>query len=171
MIIRFILLLTLTLHAVPATAEPPVRAEEEPEAEQSDIYYNAMIKSIDLDKNRWKPFSRSLEAGPWFYDAQGVVHNGAMAKTSVTVFPHPLKTAIYSSVYEHHRKIRKIVFETEINCSAQTYRQPLIIAYGYYNEELIKHANPARGFSTIQKGTTTDTLQGLICNKRPGKKR
>ncbi len=152
-------------------AESPVAAEQEPESEQSDLYYSAMIRSIDLDRNRWKPFSRSLEAGPWFYDAQGVAHTGSRASTSVTVFPHPQKTALYNSVYENHAKIRKIVFETEINCSAHTYRQPMITAYGYYNEVLISHSNPGKSFSVIKKGTTTDTLQNLICTGGSVKKR
>jgi len=169
--IRHILLLFLTFYALPAMAEPPVAAEQEPESEQSDLYYSAMLRSIDLDRNRWKPFSRSLEAGPWFYDAQGVTHNGNRTSTSVTVFPHPKKTAIYSQVYENHGKIRKIVFATEINCAAHTYRQPLITAYGYYNEELIRHSNPDGSFSAIKKGTTTDTLQSLLCTNRTKKRR
>jgi hypothetical protein len=171
MIIRLIVLLVVTFRVSLSLAESPVSADEEPESPQSDIYYNAMIKSIDLDRNRWKPFSRSLEAGPWFYDSTGLIRTGSKVIASVTVFPHPMKTAIYSAVYGNHIKIRKIVFETEINCATHTYRQPLITAYDYYNEILVRHSNPGKEFSAIKKGTTTDTLQSLICVTGARKKR
>lgn len=158
-----IILFFIALAARAVADETPVTAEEDPESDQSDMYYSAMIRSIDLDKNRWKPLSRTMATGPWFYDSQGLVRTGSTVKTTVTVFPHPLKTELYQSVLSNHTKIRKIVFETEINCSKHLYRQPEISVYGYYNELLTWHANKNRKFSPIKQGTTTDTLQGLVC--------
>jgi hypothetical protein len=151
-------------------AENTLATEEEPDSDQSDIYYNAMIRSIDLDKTRWKAFSRSMESGPWFYDTQSLKRNGNKATVLVTVFPHPQKTAIYSSVYSDHSNIKKIVFETEINCNAHTYRQPQIRVYGYYKELLANYStNKKRNYSPIKTGTTTDTLRSMVCG--PGKKK
>ena len=168
MLSRLILIAALALPTSLAFAEDPLPAEED--SEQTDIYYNAMIRSIDLDKTRWKPFSRSMESGPWFYDTQSLKRNGKQVTAVVTVFPHPQKTAMYSPVYGDHSKIRKIIFETEINCTAHTYRQPQIRVYGYYKELLAEHSNNHNnGFSSIRPGTTTDTLQNLVCG--PGKKK
>jgi hypothetical protein len=161
--------LIVALSATLALAEEPVSPDEEPESDQSDIYYNAMIRSIDLDKNRWKPFSRSMGSGPWFYDTQSIKRNGRKVSVMVTVFPHPQKTAAYSGVYSDHPNIRKIIFETEINCAARSYRQPLIRVYGYYKELLTEHIHTDRNFSSIRQGTTTDTLRSLIC--APAKKK
>jgi len=172
MLIRFALLILLVLSAPPVFADDPVSAEAAPESDsdQSDIYYDAMIRSIDLDKKRWKTFSRSMESGPWFYDTQSLKRNGQKVTVMVTVFPHPQKTAIYSPVYSDHTKIRKIVFETEINCIKNTYRQPRIQIYGYYKELLAEHSHKnSSSYSPIKKGTTTDSLQDLICG--PGKKK
>jgi hypothetical protein len=172
MFFRFILLTLLALPATFVFADDPVRAEsdQDSESDQSDIYYNAMIRSIDLDKTHWKAFSRSMESGPWFYDTRSLKRNGQKVTATVMVFPHPQKTAIYSSVYSDHSKIRKIVFEMEINCAAHTYRQPQIRTYGYYKELLAEHSNRSGlSFSSIRKGTTTDTLHGLICT--PAKKK
>jgi hypothetical protein len=152
-------------------ADAPLQAEEDPDSAQTDMYYSAMIRSIDLDKGRWKTFSRSMEGGPWFYDAQGLVRKGSIVTTGVTVFPHPLKTASYHQVFNDHTKIRKIVFTTEIDCAKHTYRQPQISVYGYYDELLAQHSNTTRQFSAITQGTTTDTLQGLVCGKGKNKKR
>lgn len=162
MLVHLLLLLTLTLPATLALAEAPVSANEEPDSDQSDIYYNAMLRSIDLDKTRWKAFGRSMESGPWFYDTQSIKRHGTTVTAMVTVFPHPQKTAIYSAVYSDHTKIRKIVFETEINCTAHSYRQPQIRVYGYFQELLAEHSN-TNSFSAIKPGTTTDTLRNLVC--------
>jgi len=171
MLFRLLLILILTLATTTALADDPVSADEDPASDQTDVYYNAMIRSIDLDKTRWKPFSRSLESGPWFYDTQSTIRNGQKVTVMVTVFPHPQKTDIYSPVYSDHTKIRKIVFETDINCTAHTYRQPRIQVYGYYKELLAEHSNTSTRFSAIKKGTTTDTLQGLVCGTGHKKKR
>lgn len=168
----FCLMLTvlLALPVTPAFAEAPLSAEEEPDAEQSDIYYNAMIRSIELDKSRWKSFSRSMESGPWFYDTQALHRHGTTVTTMVAVFPHPQKTEIYSRAYGDHTKIRKIIFETEINCTTATYRQPLIRVYGYYAELLAEYSNK-NTFLSIKSGTTTDTLRSLVCGPDKKKKR
>jgi hypothetical protein len=152
-----------------AQAEEPVPADEMPESEQSDIYYNAMLRSIDLDKTRWKAFSRSMESGPWFYDAGGIKRHGTWVTTMVTVFPHPQKTALYSTVFSDHTKIRKIVFETEIDCARASYRQPSIRVYGYYQELLAEYAR-TKALSPIKPGTTTDTLRNLLCGPSRTKK-
>lgn len=164
---RILLIIMLTLSATQVFAEDAIPAPEDQETDQSDIYYNAMLRSIDLDKMRWKPFSRSMESGPWFYDTQSLKRHGKKISVMVTVFPHPQKTAMYRPVYREHSKIKKIVFETEINCAAHTYRQPQIQVYGYYKELLAEHTMTNNVFSSIKQGTTTDTLQGLICG--PGK--
>jgi hypothetical protein len=137
------------------------------------MYYDAMLRSIELDRNRWKSFSRSMESGPWFYDTQGLKRNGSKVTVPVTVYPHPNRTEIYSSVYRDHTKIRKIVFVTEINCSRQTYRQPQILVYGYYRDLLAEHSPAASSqvFSPIRPGTTTDTLRTLVCNPDRKKRR
>jgi len=169
MFFRISMTILVALSATLVFAEEPLSSGEEPESDQSDIYYNAMIRSIDLDKSRWKPFSRSLESGPWFYDTQSLKRNGKKVSAMVTVFPHPQKTAAYGTLYGDHPNIRKIVFETEINCAAGSYRQPLIRVYGYYRELLTEHIHPDRNFSPIRLGTTTDTLRSLIC--APGKRK
>jgi len=171
MLFRLLLILILTLAATTALADDTVSADEDPASEQTDVYYNAMIRSIDLDKTRWKPFSRSMESGPWFYDTQSIRRNGQKVAVMVTVFPHPQKTEMYSSVYSDHTKIRKIVFETDINCTSHTYRQPRIHVYGYNKDLLAEHSNNSSRFSAIKKGTTTDTLQGLVCGTGHKKKR
>jgi hypothetical protein len=166
-----VLIFLLALSAGIARAEDrdPIDAGTEPD--QYDMYYDAMLRSIELDKSRWKSFSRSMESGPWFYDTQGLKRTGTNVSTLVTVFPHPNKTGLYSQVYSEHTKIRKIVFLTEINCSKQTYRQPEINVYGYYRELLAEHSSVVnkRKFSPIQPGTTTDTLRTLVCG--PDKKK
>src|SRR5512133_3369229 len=164
MLFRLIVLLILTFPAAFVCAEDSVPAEELPASDQSDMYYNAMIRSIDLDKTRWKPFSRSMESGPWFYDTRSLKRSGKKVTTLVTVFPHPQKTAIYSPVFSDHAKIRKIVFETEITCNTHTYRQPLIQVYGYANELLAEYSNTGnKAAPSIKPGTTTDTLRSLLC--------
>lgn len=172
MFFRFLLIALLALPAHFAMAEEPTTADEEMDSNQSDIYYNAMIHSIDLDRSRWKTFSRSMESGPWFYDTQSLKRNGSKVTALVTVFPHPQKTAIYSPVYSDHTKIRKIVFETEINCKTQTYWQPQIRVYGYYKELLAEHENSNKNhvYSSIRQGTTTDTLRNLVCSPVKKKK-
>jgi len=174
-LVRFILVLFLlaALSAAPARAEETGAIEAEPDADQYDMYYDAMLRSIDLDKSRWKSFSRSMESGPWFYDTQSLKRDGKRLTVLVTVFPHPNKTELYSTVYHEHTKIRKIVFTTEIDCAKRTYRQPLISVYGYYRELLAEHSSVGKkqDFSVISPGTTTDTLRILICGserkKRP----
>ncbi len=163
-----LLIISFTFTASFALAEEPVSAEDYPVSDQSDIFYDAMIRSIDLDKSRWKSFSRSMESGPWFYDTQSLKRDGKKVTALVTVFPHPQKTAIYGSVYSDHTKIRKIVFETEINCSNNKYRQPKILIYGYYKDLLAEYSNKS-AFSSIRQGTTTDTLRIQLCG--PGKKK
>jgi len=161
----------LVLSFLPALSAGPARAEEtgliqaEPDSDQYDMYYDAMLRSIELDKNRWKSFSRSMESGPWFYDTQSLKRDGNKLTVQVTVFPHPNKTELYSPVYHDHTKIRKIVFTTEINCSRHTYLQPQISVYGYNRELLAEHSSfgKEQDFSAIKPGTTTDTLRSLVC--------
>jgi len=169
----------LVLVLLPALAGSPARAGEseltqaEQDSDQYDMYYDAMLRSIELDKNRWKSFSRSMESGPWFYDTQSLKRDGNRLTVLVTVFPHPNKTELYSPVYHEHTKIRKIVFTTEIDCSKQTYRQPLISVYGYYRELLAEHSSVGKkqDFSAITPGTTTDTLRILVCGSDRKKRR
>jgi len=160
------LILLLALSAGPACTEEtgPIHAEQD--TDQSDIYYDAMLRSIDLDKSRWKSFSRSMEGGPWFYDTQALKRDGSKVTVPVTVFPHPDRTELYRSVYPEHTRIRKIVFVTEIDCSKRTYRQPQIRVYGYYKELLAEHSAEGnrQSLSPIKPGTTTDTLRGLVCS-------
>jgi hypothetical protein len=160
-----VLSLLLSVYAGPARADETEPVQAEPDAEQYDMYYDAMLRSIELDKNRWKSFSRSMESGPWFYDTHSLKRAGKVVTVMVTVFPHPDKTSLYSTVYAEHTKIRKIVFVTEINCSKSSYRQPRISVYGYYNELLAEHSSDGtgQGFSAVKPGTTTDTLRSLIC--------
>jgi len=155
----------LALSAGPAHAEETGLIQAEPDSDQYDMYYDAMLRSIELDKSRWKSFSRSMESGPWFYDTQSLKRSGNSLTVLVTVFPHPNRTELYSPVYHDHTKIRKIVFSTEINCSSHTYRQPQISVYGYYRELLAEHSSidKKQGFSAIRPGTTTDTLRSLVC--------
>ncbi len=165
MLFCLVLILMLYVAADPVRGEEPVPIRAEPDAEQSDIYYNAMLRSIELDKGRWKAFGRSMENGLWFYDAQGLKRSGTKVTALVTVFPHPNRTELYRSVYGDHEKIRKIVFVTEINCSRHSYRQPEIRVYGYYRELLAEHLRQGNSltFSPIRPGTTTDTLRTLVC--------
>jgi len=167
----FVLIMLLVLSASPARAEDRDPIVDGTESEQYDMYYDAMLRSIELDKSRWKSFSRSMESGPWFYDTQSLKRTGTKVTTLVTVFPHPNKTELYSQVYPEHTKIRKIVFVTEINCSKHTYRQPEISVYGYYRDLLAEHSSVGknRKFSPIKPGTTTDTLRTLVCG--PDKKK
>jgi hypothetical protein len=171
MLFRLILTFILTLSASLVLADDPVSAPEDPDSDQMDMYYNAMIRSIDLDTTRWKTFSRSMEGGPWFYDTLSLKRVGNTVTAMVTVFPHPQKTALYSPVFSDHTKIRKIIFETEINCKTAAYRQPQIRVYGYYRELLAEHSNTTNGFSSIRQGTTTDTLRSLVCGAGIKKKR
>ena len=165
------LILLLVLHVGPILAEEPESTLTEADSDQPDIYYDAMIRSIELDTNRWKSFSRSMESGPWFYDAQGLKRDSGKVTALVTVYPHPNRTEIYSSVYPEHTKIRKIEFATEIDCSKRTYRQPQIRVHGYFNELLAEHSSEGTQmtFSPIKPGTTTDTLRSLVCS--PDKKK
>jgi hypothetical protein len=175
---RFVLVHScLVLSFLQALSAGPARAEEtgiipaEPDSDQYDMYYDAMLRSIELDKSRWKSFSRSMESGPWFYDTQSLKRDGSKLTVLVTVFPHPTKTELYSAVYHDHTKIRKIVFVTELDCSKHTYRQPQISVYGYYRELLAEHSSTGKkqDFSAIKPGTTTDTLRSLVCGS--GKKK
>ena len=161
----------LALSAGPAHAEETGLIQAEPDSDQYDMYYDAMLRSIELDKSRWKSFSRSMESGPWFYDTQSLKRNGNKITALVTVFPHPNKTELYSPVYHDHTKIRKIIFVTEINCSKHTYRQPQIGVYGYFKELLVEYSanGENQSFSPIKPGTTTDTLRTLVCG--PDKKK
>jgi hypothetical protein len=165
------LILLLVLHVGQTHAEEPESTLSEADSGQSDIYYDAMIRSIELDTNRWKSFSRSMESGPWFYDAQGLKRDSGKVTALVTVYPHPNRTEIYSSVYTEHTKIRKIEFSTEIDCSKRTYRQPQIRVHGYFNELLAERSSEGTQmtFSPIKPGTTTDTLRNLVCS--PDKKK
>jgi hypothetical protein len=161
-----------------ALSDGPARAEEtgivtaEPDTDQYDMYYDAMLRSIELDKSRWKSFSRSMESGPWFYDTQSLKRKGSKLTVLVTVFPHPNKTELYNPVYRDHTKIRKIVFTTEINCSKHAYRQPQISVYGYYGDLLAEHSSTGKkqDFSAIKPGTTTDTLRSLVCGSEKKKR-
>jgi hypothetical protein len=166
-----VLAFLLTLSTCPVCAEETDPIRIEPDSDQSDIYYEAMIRSIELDTNRWKSFSRSMESGPWFYDTQGLKRDNGKVTALVTVYPHPNRTELYSSVYPEHTRIRKIVFVTEIDCSRRTYRQPQISVHGYYKELLAEHSfdGKTQSFSPIKPGTTTDTLRSLVCT--PDKKR
>lgn len=166
-----VLILMLTLSAGPVQAEGTAPVDDVLESEQYDMYYDAMLRSIELDKSRWKTFSRSMESGPWFYDTQSLKRAGNKVTVLVTVFPHPNKTELYRSVYPEHTKIRKIVFVTEIHCSKHSYRQPQISVHGYFKELLVEHVSNAKNqsFSPIRPGTTTDTLRTLVCG--PGKKK
>jgi hypothetical protein len=165
------LILILTLSAAPTRATETEPSHADPDTDQSDIYYDAMLRSIELDTNRWKSFSRSMESGPWYYDTQSLKRNGKKVTALVTVFPHPNRTDIYRSVYGEHTKIRKIEFVTEINCAKQTYRQPQIRVYGYFRELLAEHSfnGKEQNYSPIKLGTTTDTLRILVCG--PDKKK
>jgi hypothetical protein len=167
------LAILLALSTGLARAEEPDPIQAEPDSDQSDIYYDAMIRSIELDTNRWKSFSRSMESGPWFYDTQGLKRDGSRVTALVTVYPHPNKTELYSSVYPEHTKIRKIVFVTEIDCSKRTYRQPQISVHGYYKGLLAEHSYDGKqqNFSPIKPGTTTDTLRSLVCGPDKKKRR
>jgi hypothetical protein len=164
-----VLILLLALSASPAYAEETEPVHAEPDSDQSDLFYSAMLRSIELDKTRWKSFSRSMESGPWFYDTQNLKRSRSRVTAVVTVYPHPDRTELYRSVYPEHTKIRKIVFVTEINCSKHTYRQPGIRVYGYYTELLAEHSSDSKTqkFSPIKPGTTTDTLRTLICTPLP----
>jgi hypothetical protein len=161
-----VLILMPTLSAGPVRAEETEPADDWVESDQYDMYYDAMLRSIELDKNRWKTFSRSMESGPWFYDTQNLKRDGNKVTIQVTVYPHPNKTELYRSVYPEHAKIRKIIFVTEINCAKHTYRQPQISVYGYFKELLVEHSSSEEnlGFSPIKPGTTTDTLRTLVCS-------
>jgi len=161
----YLLTIVLSLPAGPVYGEDANPRNAEPEAEQADVFYDAMLSSIELDKSRWKSFSRSLESGPWFYDTQGLIRNGQKVTAQVTAYPHPDRTEIYRSVYSDHTKIRKIVFLTEIDCARRSYRQPEIRVYGYYKELQAEHLRPSKDldFTPIKAGTTTDTLRSLIC--------
>jgi len=163
---RFLVLfLLLATHGGPAGAEEAVTDPDEPDSDQHDMYYEAMLRSIELDRTRWKSFSRSLEGGPWFYDTQSLKRDGKKVTALVTVYPHPNRTGLYGSVYPEHTKIRKIVFLTEIDCSKRTYRQPQISVHGYYRELLAEHSpnGSVQNYSPIKPGTTTDTLRSLVC--------
>jgi len=166
-----VLILLLALSADPVRAEETEPIHAKPDSDQSDMYYNAMLRSIELDKTRWKSFSRSMESGPWFYDTQSLKRDHNRVTALVTVFPHPKKTELYGAVYPEHAKIRKIVFVTEIDCAKHTCRQPRITVYGYYRELLAEHSYKDREctFSPINAGTTTDTLRSLVCG--PDKKK
>jgi hypothetical protein len=171
--ISLVLSLLLAFPAGPGRAGEAEPLQAESDSDQYDMYYDAMLRSIELDKNRWKSFSRSMESGPWFYDTQGLKRDSSKVTVPVTVYPHPNKTELYRSVYPEHAKIRKIVFATEIDCSKLTYRQPQIHVYGYYGELLIEHAPVTKdqGFSPIKAGSTTDTLRTLVCNPDRKKRR
>lgn len=160
-----LLLIVLCLSAAPVRGADVPSKTAEAETDREDVFYDAMLQSIELDKSRWKSFSRSLESGPWFYDTQSLIRNGRNVTAQVTAYPHPDKTEIYRSVYSDHTKIRKIVFTTEIECARRSYRQPEIRVYGYYSELLAEHLRSGTDleFSPIKAGTTTDTLQGLVC--------
>jgi len=167
---RYGLLLTWLVLAAALLRPGPIRGEDEPvralpDDEGSDLYYNAMLKSIELDRSRWKPFSRSPESGPWFYDTQGLGRKGKTVTVPVTVYPHPKRTELYRSVYPDHTKIRKIDFTTEIDCAKKTYRQPEIRVYGYYRDLLAEYRTKEKKqpFSPIKPGTTTDTLRTNVC--------
>jgi hypothetical protein len=164
-----VLILLMALSTSPAYAEETEPVHAEPDSDQSDMLYSAMLRSIELDKTRWKSFSRSMESGPWFYDTQNLKRSRSTVTAVVTVYPHPDRTELYRSVFSEHTKIRKIVFITEINCSKRTYRQPGISVYGYYTELLAEHPSTgkAQKFSPIKPGTTTDTLRTLICTPLP----
>jgi hypothetical protein len=164
-----VLILLTALSASPAYAEETEPIRPEPDSDQSDMFYTAMLGSIELDKTRWKSFSRSMESGPWFYDTQDLKRNRSTVTSVVTVYPHPNRTKIYSSVYPEHTKIRKIVFATEINCLKHTYRQPKIRVYGYSSELLTEHSSEGKTqkFTPIKPGTTIDTLRTLICTPLP----
>lgn len=159
------LIILLALSVNPALSQETETIPDEPDTGQYDMYYDAMLRSIELDKTRWKSFSRSMESGPWFYDTQSLKRDGNKVVAQVTVFPHPNKTELYKTVYPDHTKIRKIVFVTEINCSKHTYRQPQISIYGYYKELLAEHSSDRKKqiFSPVKPGTTTDTLRTLVC--------
>ena len=160
-----VLFLLLATHGGSAGAEETVTDPDEPDSDQHDMYYEAMLRSIELDRTRWKSFSRSLEGGPWFYDTQSLKRDGKKVTALVTVYPHPNRTALYGSVYPEHTKIRKIVFLTEIDCSKRTYRQPQISVQGYYRELLAEHSpnGSVQNYAPIKPGTTTDTLRSLVC--------
>jgi hypothetical protein len=168
-----VLMLLLAQSAVPAGAAEAEPVQAEPDPDQQDLYYEAMLRSIELDRNRWKSFSRSVESGPWFYDTQSLKRIGSKVTVQVTVYPHPSKTELYRSVHSEHTKIRKIDFVTEIDCSRHSYRQPQISVYGYYRELLAEHSSigDTPGFSPIKPGTTTDTLRGLVCGPERKKRR
>lgn len=165
MLVCIVSLLLQTTYAESNSTEETGTTRVDPEQDQSDIYYDAMIRSIELDTSRWKSFSRSMESGPWFYDAQGLKRNNGKVTVPVMVYPHPNRTELYSSVYLEHARIRKIEFVTEIDCSKRTYRQPQIRVHGYFNELLAAHSSEATQmtFSPIKPGTTTDTLRSLVC--------
>ena len=171
--ICLVLSLLLAFPAGPARAGGAEPLQAEPDSDQYDMYYDAMLRSIELDKSRWKSFSRSMQSGPWFYDTQGLKRDNSKVTVPVTVYPHPNRTELYRSVYPEHTRIRKIDFSTEIDCTKRTYRQPLIRLYGYYKELLAEHSSADKPpvFSPIKPGTTTDTLRGLACGPDRKKRR
>ena len=59
MSLGFVLFLLLVLPSNPARAEEAASPSAGQDSEQFDMYYDAMLRSIELDKSRWKSFSRS----------------------------------------------------------------------------------------------------------------
>jgi hypothetical protein len=154
------------LCAAPCLAEEPLRYDEESDTGQDNAYYNAMLRSINLDRTRWKSFSKSLASGPWFYDTQSIERKSGRVRVNVTAYPNPQNTEIYGSIHSDHIKIRRIEFATEIDCSKKTYRQTHIRSFGYDEQILSEYTykKNSQKFTAIKPATTTDTLRGLVCS-------
>lgn len=167
-----ILVIAIVSQAHHALAENPESDPEQMETSQYDAYYNAMLRSINLDRTRWKPLGRSVVSGPWFYDARGISRKNGKLTVEITAYPNPSRSEIYSSVYSDHTKIRRMVFVTEIQCSRRRYRQPLITVYGYDEAILATHSYDRRKqpYSPIMKDSTIDTLSRIACDKVTGRK-
>jgi hypothetical protein len=166
MIFRLIACILLTLCVSSSFAEEPLRYNEESYSGMDDAYYDAMLRSINLDRSRWKSFSKSLASGPWFYDTQSIAKRSGRVTVLVMIYPNPHNTQIYSSICSDHSKIRRIKLATEIDCARKTYRQTHIQSFGYDEQIVSEYAykNSEQKFSAIQPATMTDTLQGIICN-------
>jgi hypothetical protein len=166
MYLKFIIVMILTLCVPPGFADERMKDSEESDSGLEDAYYNAMLRSISLDRSRWKSFSKSLASGPWFYDTQSITKKSGRVSVRVMVYPNPHNTQLYSSIYSDHSKIRRIFLDTEIDCTRRTYRQPKIQAYGYDESVLSEYIykNSGQKVSAIKPATMTDTLRGVLCS-------
>jgi hypothetical protein len=165
--IRVTLLVCVLLQLVVGSsyADTVVQPDQETDTEMGDAYYNAMLRSINLDRSRWKAFSNSINSGPWFYDTKSIRKKSGRVSAEVTVYPNPHRTELYSSIYSDHVKIRRIVMGTEIDCTAKRYRQTHLQAFGYDEQVLSDYTYKLseQKFVPIKSATMNDTLRGIVC--------